>query len=469
MQNSAELELTDSTKKFISVGNNTFLNSKGSTEVCRKGLKGEYCKRHNGGSLQDTAKVRAILDDYAEKTKKKLSMFEKGCIWLYSILTKTPLADAEGKYVELTAMYSFINLRKPTDNDIKGLQKVLLRLAETSTANKSKMDEIKMMIKKMTVGKDFTEAGYYTLKDLSKDALTKMKIGAVGLGLGGTLLLSGCSSNGGFNPTSLIAPSTEDYKKPSTNPSDTLLTFEKTSDSFGEYTRTYVNTDGLKSGSSALTGNSLSAAEAAVKFLSLEALDSIALDNASRWEEWKTNVAPQYISSQYLNSVLTTVPTYGGATTSNVILNNVDGVLPTLMRDGGVRVADKRISDIKVTEQNGAYYVVIEGTAVVYADDASASAWLQKDTVIYNSDGTPMTPEQKAEAMKRPSFQQMYSGPALTDGKPNGTIVKYSVGYNMVKEGDSWKIAGFNNTFEVNQSMFENNADGQLDYRNKVK
>lgn len=420
MKNSTELKLTESTKKFISVGNNTFLNSKGSTEVCRKGLKGEYCTRHNGGSLQDTSKVRAILDAHAEKTKQKLSLFEKGCIWLYSILTRSPLADAEAKYAELTAMYSFIKPSKPTDKDIRGLQKVLLRLAEASSGNKSKMDDVKMMIKKMTVGKDFTEAGYYTLKDLSKDALTKMKVGALGLGLAGTLVLSGCSANNA-TPSTTSSEVSQDVlpeKAAVEKSTQKAVKFDTVTDARGSYAR-YVPTYDFPS---TLTGDKLEAAKFAVNFATTEGIDSIAFDNAAGWDEWVANVAPKYISSQYFNDVIS-----GGSdgTSAKVILTSEEGSKYYTVRDGGERVGNKKINSVSVKESNGSYFVEIKGSAIAYSDDQA-----MKD---YEAD--------------KFGDRLADSNPNYNDGIMHVRPIVFEMSYNVIKEDGEWKIAGYKNLF----------------------
>lgn len=426
MKNSTELKLTESTKKFISVGNNTFLNSKGSTEVCRKGLKGEYCTRHNGGSLQDTSKVRAILDAHAEKTKQKLSLFEKGCIWLYSILTRSPLADAEAKYAELTAMYSFIKQPKPTDKDIRGLQKILLRLAETSSGNKSKMDDVKMMIKKMTVGKDFTEAGYYTLKDLSKDALTKMKVGALGLGLAGTLVLSGCSAGtpGSSETSSEVSQDVLPEKAAMEKSANKPVKFDTVTDARGSYTR-YIPQYNFGSD---ITGDSLSAAKFAVDFVSTEGIDSVAFDNAAGWDEWVANVAPKYISSQYFNEVIAGDSQSG----AKVILTSgqIGSSTPFTVRDGGERIGNKKIDSVSVKESNGSYFVQIKGSAVAYSDDQAMKDWLLADsgTDLWNSD------------------------PSFNDGIMHVKPVIFDTSYTVIKENGEWKIAGFKNIFKTDST-----------------
>lgn len=429
MQNSTELELTESTKKFISVGNNTFLNSKGKSEVCRKGLKGEYCKRHQGGSLQDTSKVRAILDSHAEKTKQKLSPFEKGCIWLYSILTKTPLKIAEARYVELTAMYSFIRLRKPTDKEVRGLQKVLLRLADSSSNSNTKMGDVKMMIKKMTVGKDFTEAGYYSLKDLTKDTLTRMKVGVLGLGVAGTLVLSGCSSNG----TAPSATSSEISEE--TLPEDVALEdmafdksnskavkFDTVTDSRGSYSR-YVPSYDFPS---SLTGDKLEAAKFALNFTATEGIDSVALDSPSGWDEWVANVAPKYISSQYFNDVINGTP----EGTARVIFTpeSVVGGIPFTVRDGGERVGNKNIKSVTVKESNGSYFVEVKGSAILYSDDQAMKDWAASLFGDRLSDSIPI----------------------YNDGIMHVQPISFDVSYTVIKENGEWKIAGYKNMFGSN-------------------
>ena len=478
MTNSVELELTDSIKKFISVGNQTFLNSKGQTETCRKGLRGEHCKRHHGGSVTTFADARAKLDAFAERTTEKLSNFENGCIWLYSLLMGIPVEEARQRYINSTAMYSLIGVRKPKDNEVKGLQKILLKLADISQITSTRMDKLKRLIKKMTVGNGFSEAGFYSLKDMVKDSTTKLKVGVAGTALGGTLLLTGCSGN----PISdKVSSFVYDNKKVDNGTgTDKLTIFEETSDNLGKYTRTYVKLpEGFKDANGrVLQGDELAATEFAVKFTSLEAIDSIALDNATRWDEWKKNVAPNWIDGQYLADILSTSDS---TPEGGIIFQNQASSMPNLVRDGGVRVADKRFSQIEVQydASNAVYYVKMTGSALIYSDDTPAKEWWSaEDKRLFfsqdqpNTDGSLMTEAQKeAEwaSIVKSGLNTKTMPDAYKDNAMNASTLQFSVSYSLKKESDgTFKIVGFGNTYTNNTSDIQSGNNEQLGYRNKT-
>lgn len=479
MPNSIEIELGSSTKKFISVGNQTFLNSKGQTEVCRKGLKGQHCQRHHGGAITSFSNARAQLDEYAERTAQKLSPFENGCVWLYSLLMRIPIEEARQRYINSTAMYTLIGVRKPHESEVKGLQKILLKLADISQVTSTRMDNLKRLIKKMTVGNGFSEAGFYSLKDMVKDSTMKLKLGVAGTTLGGTLFLTGCSGN----PISdTVATFSYDNKKVDNQTgNDQLMFFEESSDEYGSYTRTYVELpkDFKLSNGEELTEETYNVLNTALKFTSLEAIDSITLDSPNRWEEWKTNVAPQYLHSQYIGEILQSSEAPAVGMPTGVIFRDTNSEMPRLIRDGGVRVADKRFSDITIqSDNNGTYYVAMSGSALVYSnDDIAKPWWTEKDKAvfferdIYNADGSIMTPEQKNNEWQKieATAQQDTIPDAYKDDKMNSTLMYFNVYYTMIKEGNEWKIAGYSNTFTHNPADAQSGNSQQLDYRSKIK
>ena len=473
MANAAEIDFTNSAKKFISVGNQTFLNTKGQTETCRKGLRGEHCQRHHGGSISTFSNARATLDAYAERTAQKLSPFENGCVWLYSVLMRIPLEEARQRYINSTAMYSLIGVRKPSESEVKGLQKILLKLADVSQVTSTRMDSLKRLIKKMTVGSGFSEAGFYSLKDMVKDSTIKLKVGLAGTALGGTLLLTGCSGNPISDKVNSVTY--DGLKEKNSTGVDQLTFFEENTDEFGKYVRTYLALpkDFKLQDGKTLDSDSRGALDAAVKFTTLEALDSVALDNPNRWDEWKSNIAPQYISEKYINDILSNNAS-DSSSSSTIVFHTDAAVMPTLLRDGGVRVADKRISNIKVAKNpnTGAYDVTMQGTALVYSSDDKAKTWAiqasqdaNSQVIMNNPDGTPMTREEQ-------NASYLAAGGAVVpseykDGANNSMIVTFSVSYSMVKENNSWKIAGYNNIFG-NTAQVQSGNNEQLGYRNNI-
>ena len=472
MPNSIEIELEGSTKKFISVGNQTFLNSKGQTEVCRKGLKGQHCQRHHGGAITSFSNARAQLDAYAERTAQKLSPFENGCVWLYSLLMRIPIEEARQRYINSTAMYTLIGVRKPNINEVKGLQKILLKLADISQVTSTRMDNLKRLIKKMTVGNGFSEAGFYSLKDMVKDSTIKLKLGVAGTTLGGTLFLTGCSAG---NPVSdAVASFSYDNKKVDNQTGNDKLTFfEEVTDENGSYTRTYVELpkDFKLADGKELNKDMFDILNMTIKFTSLEAIDSVALDKPSRWEEWKANIAPQYLHSQYASDMFAMSEADGG---SGLIFVNNNNELPRLARDGGVRIADKRFTNISIeTDNSGTYYVSMDGSALVYSTDDVAKNWradtTRKDSLeleILNPDGTVMSEAERAAQYDASSHNvpQEY-----IDDKINSTLLYFSVSYSVVKEGNEWKIAGFSNVFSHNPSDVQSGNSSQLELRNNIK
>lgn len=465
MTNSIEIELAGSTKKFISVGNQTFLNSKGQTETCRKGLKGQHCQRHHGGSVTSFAEAREKLDAFAERTAEKLSPFENGCVWLYSVLMRIPLEEARLRYINATAMYALIGVRKPHESEVKGLQKILLKLADVSQVTSTRMDNLKRLIKKMTVGNGFSAAGFYSIKDMVKDSTMKLKLGMTGVGVAGVFTLTGCST---ANPVDqVVAIGFDSSRDGNIAGSADLTFFETTSDSFGEYTRTFVTLpkDFKLNDGSIPTGDSKQALDAAVKFVTLESIDSIALDNPGRLQEWNDTVAPKYLSSKYINEILSSsqgsVVWSGKSTTTD---SSDVSTMPQLLRDGGVRVADKRITGADIIFSDGVYSVNVTGNALVYSSDENALPWASAMNAIANEDtlrmqvkpdGTLMTREEAIESLKLGGFEVAKE---YKDNATNAIVVNYMVSLTMVKEGDGFKIAGFGNSFTNTQKVSSGNS-----------
>lgn len=468
MINAAELDLENNKPRFIAVGNQTFLNSKGKTETCRKGLRGEHCQRHHGGSITSFQEARAKLDAHAERTAQKLSTFENGCIWLYSVLMRIPIEEARTRYINNTAMYTLLGVTTPTSKEVNLLQKILLKLADLTHNTSTRMEKLRRLIKKMTVGNGFSEAGFYSLKDMVNDASTRLKLGVAGTMLGGTLFLTGCS---GGSPTGITDSNSSEIIGEETlidksfGDSKSLVKFETIEDQYGKYTRTYLDGSKIK----IINESNLSDKEAkdvvnlAVKFATLEVMDSIALDDGSRWEEWKTNVAPQYLHTNYIDSMLTS--SEEGYNIRDIVLNNgTSAHMPTLLRDGGVRVADKRIGDITIKElEGGIIDVSFNGSARFYAIDSSVGVWENKDAIANVKENTDASPEEIAalEAMVNDVSSK------FKDGKDNVRNATFALAYTMLKDNGGWKIAGYSSGIEL--KSFDNVTAEQNAYRDNVK
>jgi hypothetical protein len=448
MSDITKLDLDKSQPKFISVGSNVFVSSTGKSEVCRKGQQGLFCRRHHGSSYSSQPEVRAMLDKHANRTIEKLSPFENGCIWLYSVLMRTTIDEARKHYIESTAMYTLLGVRKPTDIEVKGLQKALMGLIESSRIQDTRMDQLKKLIKNMAFGKGFTEAGFYTLKDMTKETLNKIKMGFVGLSLGSSLLLTGCAGQNPINSFSNIVQPSEEQNFSAGIPKET--TVAKVSDQYGDYTRTGANSTSdmksdIQSGINAKDAKSVQ--DFAIKFITEEALDSIALDDASSWEKWASDVAPKYLASSYMSDILGSESTNSGTDIfprgTAVILTDVDNAMPTLLRDGGTRSAKKMFSSIVMTKDpdSDTYYFNAVGQSNYYVSDESIKSFYREQYGNKDFD----------------------TWETFNDGKAQILPVTFNISYTIIKEDGAWKIAGFGNEFSVVTSYSQ-----QSDASNKV-
>jgi hypothetical protein len=474
-----EQNLTESSAKFIHVGSNTYINTQGQTEVCRKGQRGEYCKRHHVTSFINSSFYRNQLSKIEARTAEKLSPFENAMSWLYSVLMKTTLDEARSRYIEGTAMYSMLDMQAPDEQDVKGLQKALLKLIDTSRVEKTKMDKLKELVKNMTLGKGFTIAGYYALKDMTRETLRKFKIGAAGAALAGTMALTGCSTPESNNltpgmtssPSESIQPSPSDGSATSFNTSDgrtpaegnvdqstSILTVPKTAfletiierrtDEFGEYAVTKMSYPSIDSVDNKGVSKAVltSALEFYTDFVSTEVLDSIALDNYSNYDKWVKEVAPKYVSQEFFNEVVASQSNgKGGA----IVFNNHNPLLnpssnknisPVLMRDGGPRIFNKHIWDIKSESVSGGIYIYASGAATIITDDSKGADWF--DIAFGTNVGK--------------------DAPFNKDGKPQVGQLNFGVGLTLVPDGDSWKIAGYSNSFSINNAEFAMDAPQSL-------
>lgn len=488
--NNFEAGLTQASAKFIHVGNNAYINTQGQTEVCRKGQRGEYCKRHHVTSFINSSFYRDQLSKIEARTAQKLSPFENAMSWLYSVLMKTSLDDARSRYIEGTAMYSMLDMQAPSDKDVKGLQKALLKLIDTSRVEKTKMDKLKELVKNMTLGKGFTIAGYYALKDMTRETLRKFKIGAAGAAIAGTMVLTGCSTpeSNNINPGISASPSDSSQPSPSSsssNPptnfnttdgrtpaegdidkSSTIMTVPKSlfqekissivTDEFGTYAVTSISYPSIDSVANKGVSKAVltSALEFYTDFLSTQVLDSVALDNYSNYDDWVQDVAPKYIAQEFFDEV---VNGQKNGQEAAVIFNNFTGtrdvsykenLIPVLLRDGGPRIFNKHIWGLKAEPvKGGGIYIWGQGAATIMFDDASYLDW---DRILFGPGG---------EALER-----------MNDGKDQASQFKFQVGLTLIPDGDSWKIAGYSNSFNLNSSDdMEQIPDRFIEWRDSIK
>jgi len=358
-------------------------------------------------------------------------------------------------------MYSMLDMQAPSDKDMKGLQKALLKLIDTSRVEKTKMDKLKELVKNMTLGKGFSIAGYYALKDMTRETLQKFKIGAAGAAIASTLVLTGCSTpNTNYNTSDGRTPAEGNIDEnisiltvPKTNFAESI--FERRTDEYGEYAVTRISYPSIDSVKNEGVSKAIltSALEFYTDFVSMEVLDSIAFDNYANYDKWAKEVAPKYVASDFFNEVV-----YGqkGTNFAGLIFNNYDlrstpesakHVIPLLMRDGGVRVFNKKMYLMSATPVNGGVIIQASGAATIITDDKKALEW---DNIAMGPGGDVF--------------------PRFSDGKDETAQLRFSVGLTLIPDGSSWKIAGYSNSFAIDMSDFMiDTPENLIGWRNAIK
>lgn len=222
-------------------------------------------------------------------------------------------------------------------------------------------------------------------------------------------------------------------KLPSQN---TQVFVDSVTDSRGTYAR-YMPVYDFPSG---ISGEKREVAQFALNFVFLEVVDSIAFDDANRWDEWVANVAPQYISTTTFNEVIDSGSDGIGA---KVICSSgqIGSSAPFTIRDGGERVGNKTLKNLSVRQSGDKYTVEVQGSALTYSDDQAMKDWLLVDsgTDLWNDD------------------------PAFNDGINHVTTIMFSTELSVVTENGSWKIESFRNNYSMEPSSddkaFAKNAD----------
>lgn len=155
-------------------------------------------------------------------------------------------------------------------------------------------------------------------------------------------------------------------KLPSQN---TQVFVDSVTDSRGTYAR-YVPVYDFPSG---ISGEKKDAAQFALNFVFLEAIDSIAFDDPAGWDQWVSNVAQQYISASAINDVIAG----DSAGPSQIIIRSdtLGGQNPFTIRDGGERVGNKTITSLSARKSGDTYIVDIKGSAIAYSDDQAMKDW----------------------------------------------------------------------------------------------
>jgi len=191
-----------------------------------------------------------------------------------------------------------------------------------------------------------------------------------------------------------------------------------------------------------------------IDFVSTEVIDSIALDDFSRYDEWLKDVAPKYVTAELL-STLSSAQT--GNNPAAIIFNNHDpnveaggkNLLPVLARDGKPRVFNKSIWGLSARGgEGGGLYIWGMGSATVITDAEKGLEW---DAILTGGDSGEDFGFYK-------------------EGMPNAGPLLFQVGLTLVKDGEDWKIAGYSNSFTTNSFEFFKEVPQKLiDWRNAIQ
>lgn len=213
---------------------------------------------------------------------------------------------------------------------------------------------------------------------------------------------------------------------------------ELRSDAYGTYAVTkmsYPSVDGVKNLNGVTPKQLSSALEFYTDFISTQYLDSIALDDYSRYQEWIDIVAPKYIAAENFDEI---VKAQDNGSFGGVIFNNYDvsretegkNLIPVLMRDGKPRVFNKHMWDLRAEYSNGGIRIWSQGAATVITDDKKAMEW---DILMWGE------------------FADHVREQVSQDEKYNNSIdhvqqIYYQTALTLNEENDTWKIIDFDNS-----------------------
>jgi hypothetical protein len=230
---------------------------------------------------------------------------------------------------------------------------------------------------------------------------------------------------------------------------------ERRTDEFGEYAVTRMSYPSIDSVENKGVSPAVltSALEFYTDFLSTEVLDSIALDNYANYEKWVNEVAPKYVAAEFFNEV---VDGQKNGQDAGVVFNNYStqaspsynkNISPVLLRDGGARNFNKHIWGIKAEPLKNGLYISAIGSTTVLINDEEGAKW---DAIAYGPGGEVLT--------------------QYGDGKPQAGQLNFQVGLTLTSDGDSWKIAGYSNSFSINNGEFFLEAPQKfIDWRSSIK
>lgn len=292
--------------------------------------------------------------------------------------------------------------------------------------------------------------------------------------------MSGCS---GKSPVSVVKQITDPGSIEAQQHGNTAQLFDNgnVTDVFGTYQRTKIDPNSVKITADENTVFSKAEVEDAknfiVDYVATEALDSIALDEPAQYERWKAEVAPKYFYPGMTAEILNQVPTLNDSSVSfGPILTkgldqDVNSMLPQLIRDGGPRVANKAFGEVVEFKNGygGSLDVHLKGSATFYADDeAVVTLYSVGKFSTYLDAQTGQTVQMSPEEARS---QTVESYPSLSDGKLQASSITYDLRYTLKRDDENqWKIAGFSNLFEVHRTSWTDpSSASELHYRDEVK
>ena len=221
----------------------------------------------------------------------------------------------------------------------------------------------------------------------------------------------------------VIKDASGSYEQTTINPNDVSLKYNKSIVEASAYGAGFNDTD-LES-----------AQKYVAKFVAEEGTDSIAVDSNAGWAAWQSSKASDYLDPANKNSLLTTIPEGSKGDRSAIIYNDFNGNTPTLVRDGKPRIKTNKITVTAISGGNDSTsgnYVWVAGTAVTEyrVNDGIAITWLKKN----NPSVTDVSIKAQAP--------ELYA-----NGSKGETVLTstFNYGYALLKDGDSWKIAGYKN------------------------
>lgn len=177
---------TYKTSVFTKLKDNVYVTKNGRIEKCRKIDKGLPCSRHYPAASMKFKQLYA-----QQRVLEKLTPFERNLMKLFSLISRTPTGKLKQEYSKIVAQYAIEGVRIPTEEEVKGLQKILLELSEESPDVPE--NKIKKWFKNFVLGRDFTSAGFWAARDMLKRTLLRVKNFFAGGILASTLFVASCA------------------------------------------------------------------------------------------------------------------------------------------------------------------------------------------------------------------------------------------------------------------------------------